>query len=316
MSRRILAGTFVAALAATSSPARADGTETAQSLFDEAKSLALAGRWAEACPKLEKSEQLEPNMLTLYRLGDCYEHVDRLASAWSHYVEAAELAKTAGSAARYDQAIARANALHPRLGVVHVVVESPAPDEHVDVDGYPIKRELFGAEIPLDAGEHVLRAGAPGKVDATTRVRVVDGEKANVTVPALADASTAPPPPPPPKETHPPPPAPPKASSRWSTMRTVGAVSAGAGVLALGASVALGFSAKSLDDRAASHCGAAGCDHYGKTKNDDARQIGNIGTGVFIGGAALVTLGAVLWFVVAPSSEERHAQRMPLAWTF
>ena len=65
----------LAAFATTSTPARADPATVAraQALFDEALALMKAGKYAEACPKLEESDQLDPGMGTEYRLAECYE---------------------------------------------------------------------------------------------------------------------------------------------------------------------------------------------------------------------------------------------------
>jgi hypothetical protein len=314
---RIAAAVAAACLLASFRASADPPAPTAESLFDEAKALAQAGRWPEACPKLARSQQLEPNMVTLYRLADCEEHVARFASAWSHYVEAASLAKASGSAQRYEDAIARANALQPRLGRVRVVVEQPANDERVTCDGATIAPELWGTEIPMDAGAHVILARAPGRVEITRRVAVTDGVGTSLTLPAL---DLLPPPPPAVASTSPvasqaprPPTAAGPESSAWSPLRSAGVAVGAAGVLAMGASVILGFVAKNKDERAAQECPATGCNPDGKSLNDDARRLGNIGTGVFFAGAIAIAAGVVLWVAGA---NPRTSRRGDVAWTF
>lgn len=105
----------------------------------------------------------------------------------------------------------------------------------------------------------------------------------------------------------------PSREDEGSTQRTLGFVSLGAGVLGLGVGTALGFSAKAKydDAKGGSHCGIApngGCDAQGLRDVDSARAMGNLGTGVFIAGAAFSTLGVVLWLLAPRSSAHASAR--------
>ena len=86
---------LVAAGVLATPAARAADTAAAQSLFSDARKLMLAGNFADACPKREESEKLDPGMGTLYNLGDCYEHVGKTASAWAAFDEVANEARAA-----------------------------------------------------------------------------------------------------------------------------------------------------------------------------------------------------------------------------
>jgi hypothetical protein len=74
----------------------------------------------------------------------------------------------------------------------------------------------------------------------------------------------------------------------------------GAGVAGVAAGVAIGVAARSQYESAGAECSAAGCDTPGKQTTDAARRLGNVATGVFIGGAALGAGGLALW-LTAPS---------------
>jgi uncharacterized protein HemY len=76
--------------------AAGDDEAKAKALFDEARELAKANKWAEACEKLEASKKLSARMLTTYRLADCQEKIGKTASAHAGFLEAADLAKSAG----------------------------------------------------------------------------------------------------------------------------------------------------------------------------------------------------------------------------
>src|SRR5262249_24412526 len=71
------------ALLVSAGGARAETPEqAADRLFKEAEVLARAGRYAEACPKLEESERLDPGIGTQFNLADCYERTGRVAHAY------------------------------------------------------------------------------------------------------------------------------------------------------------------------------------------------------------------------------------------
>src|SRR5689334_19349942 len=90
-------------LAATwAADVRAEGGDrvAAESVFQDGKRLMAAGKYAEACPKFETSQRLDPGVGTLLNLADCYEKVGRTATAWATFLEAASGSKAAGNAAR------------------------------------------------------------------------------------------------------------------------------------------------------------------------------------------------------------------------
>src|SRR5678816_498104 len=68
----------------------------AQALFDQARELTRQGRFAEACPKLQESNRLDPGIGTQFHLADCYEQSGRIASAWAAFLEVASQARATG----------------------------------------------------------------------------------------------------------------------------------------------------------------------------------------------------------------------------
>lgn len=292
---------------------------TAVTLFDEARKLMTAGKYAEACPKLDESQRLDPGVGTLFNLSDCHEHVGRTASAWTGFREVAASSAASKQPEREKAARARAAALEPKLTRMRLVVQA-APGLEVTRNGVVVGAPSYSVGIPVDPGKYTVRATAPGKEPWQTSV-TVEGEGAvvNVEVPALVDSSSPAAPPavpsvppstpgssavaPPPPVTTPPPDT---ASPRgWQT--PLGAVALGLGVAGLGVGTALGFVAKSTAEDA--ECNENDeCTQAGLDTRSDARGQGNVGTGVFIAGAALA-VGGVILLITAPSSGDAEADK-------
>jgi hypothetical protein len=137
------------------------------------------------------------------------------------------------------------DAIAPRLaGIVINVTGSDQPA--VTVDGAPVAKAALGLKRPVDPGQHVLRATAPGKAPAETTVNLAEGQSQTVTLELRAAAEAPPPDAPPPPVVAPPAPPPeapppPPAASGWPARKTAGVVlMAGGGVAAIVGGALLG----------------------------------------------------------------------------
>ena len=335
---RLLVASTVAGIALSSSSATAaDGDQTAlaEALFRSGRELMGAGKYAEACPKLAESNRIDPKLGTLMNLALCHENAGKTASAWAEYVEAADIAKRVGQAPREQVARERSSALEPT--VPHVVIDaSEASAAAVTLDDQPIRSATFGTPIPLDPGDHAVRATAPGKKPFIESFAVqARGAQRTIHIPALADDETAPPP----AATQPvtghgadaaPVPRESTASHGTSNQRIWAVVVGGAGVAALGVGAYFGVSAFSEKKTVENDCSAAQrCTPAGdqaKTSLSTAETVSTIAT---LGGVAAVGVGVVLW-LSGGSSASASAQpaaslrigpdfatrgvRMELAW--
>ncbi|WP_437874295.1 hypothetical protein [Sorangium sp. So ce513] len=206
LGRLLALAMFLAALVGGGRDARAD-TAAAQALFDAARQLMAQGKHADACPKLEESQRLDPGIGTQFNLAVCYEQIGRTASAWSMFLEVAGAAKAAGQVEREKVARQRATALEPRLIRLTITAPGDAPaDLQVKRDGAVVGRAQWGIPVPVDPGKHTIEATAGGKAPFTKTIELNRaGTSETVAIPPLAAEAPAPAVAPPPATSAPPP---------------------------------------------------------------------------------------------------------------
>lgn len=222
----VLSALSAAASIFVAQPAGADETEGAQ-LFREGRALMLEGRFAEACPKLEESQRIEPRGGTLLNVAACHERIGHIATAWAEFHDALGAARAERKPARAKLAEERIAALDPRLPWITILVapEADAQGVRVTLDGAEIARATWGKEMPIDPGDHLFVVSATGRVEHRSTIAAREGLKQVLEVKGLAEIPAPPPPEPPPAEpppaepspsVEPPPPAePPTRASRF-----------------------------------------------------------------------------------------------------
>jgi len=283
-----LAASAACAFLAASPAAHAQGSSTAvaETLFRDGRALMAAGDLAAACPKFEESQRIDPKLGTLLNLALCHEKAGRSASAWAEYTEAASLAARAGQSDREKVARERVAALEPTLA--HVVIDAdPKATAAVALDGQPIGPAAYRSPIPIDPGEHVLRATAPGATPFEQSFRVAQGAPvATLKVPALAPAPIAQPTLP---ETSTAP-----AGSNRPVLRRAGFIAGGAGVVLAGLGAYFGARAFSDKNAAENECGATFCTPAGNSATSSMKTDETLSTIGVIAGIAAVGAGAYL----------------------
>jgi hypothetical protein len=290
MSRRFAWALLAAALWA-SHDARAQGSDrvAAESLFQDGKRLMAAGNYAEACPKFETSQRLDPGVGTQLNLADCYEKSGKTASAWAMFLEAASGARAAGNAARDQAARDRAAALAGRLARLTVSVTSAHALSGMVIkrDGVVLDRALWGTSVPVDPGTRLVEVTAPGRKPWSTKVQV-RSEKSElvVDVPELEKASDSN-----------------GASSLPDvSVQPTGGASPILGLSLLGLGAAgvvvgsvLGLAAKSKWDEARTHCPVGNaCYDDAFAPHDDATKDATISTIAFAVGGVGLAAGTIV----------------------
>jgi hypothetical protein len=270
----------------------------AEQLYDEALALVDKRNYAEACPRFEESQRLDPALGTQFNLADCYEHIARSGSALRLFREVARAARSAGKSKLEASANGRAELLAARAPQLVIKLGAAEIGAFVTIDGENAGGPSSWAEgIPVDPGEHVVEVVAPGKKRWRRTVGAGDGDRLTVEVPKLESAEGGV--------------LDPKLSApilrphpAAKPMRIAGATTAGVGVVA--AVVGTIFALDALSSRADARrlcdnvepeqCrNEAGLPHW-----HDAKVSGNVSTVAFVASGVLVASGVVLWFA-APS---------------
>lgn len=308
----------VAAVLATqtgSAQTKSGSSAAAEAMFKQGRDLMVEGKFAEACRKFEASQQLEPGLGTMLNLAECYEKTGRTASAWAEYRKAVPLARAAGSKARQDLASERAQALEQRLSTLTIrAVGGEAVGAQLEVrrDGLPLQPAELGSAIPVDPGEHVIEASAPGRKAWSSKINVgPDGAKVSVEIPQLeATSSTAPGAgagassgTPVVTATTSEPPAD-RPTSSGSAQRTAGLVLGGVGVVGVGLGAYFGVRSFSKWSDAKDACSdyPYDCGTEGTDLRASASSAGTTSTIAFIAGGALLATGVVL-YLTAPTKK-------------
>ena len=294
-----------ATVAAADDPARAKPSKAdsaaAEALFEEGRKLLAAGQVKQACPKFAESYRLDPALGSLLNLATCHQLEGKTASAWGEFRDAEQQARRAGDAKRQKFASEKAASLEGSLPKLIVTVSETPKGLVVYRDGVALGEGSFNVPLPVDPGERVVRAEAPGKKPWETRVDAVTGKRSSVVIPELEAAAVSgddgggdP------NGDHPTP-APDAPPASPGSGRTVGYVLGGVGLAGVAAGAVFGalFFGKKGDAEA---CKAPACP---RATYDDAKSSADtFGTvsGVALGvGAAALVAGAVL-ILAAPSA--------------
>jgi hypothetical protein len=297
--------------------ASASDKASAEALFDEALRAMKEGRYAEACPKLENSQRIDPGVGTLLYLGECYEKIGRTASAWATFREAASEADAGGQTKRSKAARDRYTKLEPLLAYLTIeVAESTRalPGLRLRRDGADTGLGIIGSAVPADPGPSKIDVTAPDHESFSVTVRVQPGARQTVLIPALAAVegprpiaavplAASPPPEQRPEQNAPPaaPAAPAADENPGGTQRVIGLVLAGGGLVGVGLGTYFGLRAIDKEKQADEKCSPSLCQEKADYENSDQAHSAATGSTIsFIAGGALLAAGAVVFFT-APS---------------
>jgi hypothetical protein len=270
--------------------ARADSARDpakADVLFNSAKYHISEGNYSVACSELRESESLDPQVGTTMNLADCHEHLERFATAWSFWLQAASFAAAKGEHDREDFARSRARQLEAKLLRATVVVAKQPAGEglRLAIDDVALPETAWGVPIPLDPGEHELLAMGEGFRPWRQSFSIAQGLEPTLLVPELEPAAPAMPP------------SAPRGRSPWPAVTwTTGAV----GVAALGVGAAFaGASVLNEDASNATHsCAKSGCNPTGSADRARAKDDGVVATVMLVTGGVAILAATTMYFTL------------------
>jgi hypothetical protein len=297
LARRVMVAVILLASAIASAE------PSAIELFKQGRALARQGKHAEACERFKQSQELDPQLGTLFNIAQCEEKTGKLASALAAYREV--VAKDT-NAERKALAAEYQSKLEPRVPKIVVQIENQPASLVVTLDGSTGAKPIdANRPIPVDLGDYNVIARADGYRELSTKVHVTtEGDTTTVPI-SLAlvhdedDVVVS--------HHAPARPAPVPAEPPHSHRKRYGYIALGVGGAALATGVVFGVIANGKWSDAQGVCGGTTCSTQMEVDQaqalvSDARSAGNLSTGFVVAGGVLATAGLVLW-LTAPSDE-------------
>lgn len=250
-----------------------------------------------------ESQNTDPAAATLANLATCYARLGKTGSAYSTYklaARAAILENKPDLQKRTDEAAAT---LAPSLTQLRVVPLGNGGLPDIKINGQAV--EDVRKPVPLDPGENIIEATAPGH-ETWRRVLSTHGEGTLmvVEVPDLGAMHQKP---------QPAYSMPPVQETKHTDLKPYAIAAASVGVLAVGVGTAFTFSALSKQNASNAYCDGKYCTQPGVGLRNQALDRAAIAT--WSVGFGLVSLGgaAALWFLSPSHNTEAHA-RAPRPW--
>lgn len=192
---------LVLALIAFSTSAFAQDTATAETLFKHGLAELKAGNYAKACPALDESFRLDPRAGTLFTAAECDLAWGKSATAMARFDEFLSFVDKLPADQRTKQAervrVAKDRKHQLETEVPRLTIQVANPP-----DGLVVKRDeaiqraaTFGIPLPVDPGDHLVTAEAPGRTTRSWKLSLAKRASETVSItlelaPAAAPAAS------------------------------------------------------------------------------------------------------------------------------
>jgi hypothetical protein len=293
--------------AATSARADVDIAK-ADATFDEGQKLKDAGQLDKACAKFKESLGYNPNAVgTMLNVALCEQQAGHIGTALRLFNEARDRGKEQNLGEHVKLAEQHISEIAADVPFLAVAIRERSDDTKLVVNDEVVTIKPDGsASVPVDPGVVTVIVERPGRVPFEQKLDVKKGDHLVVQVERLKNPVTIN-----------------KGRRRIGQILTFG----GAGLALTG--IGLGILAHSQWKSAVDNCNLKDGVYYCPdtmpgsttpgngpyTQSNNALVLGNVGTGVFIGGVVVTGIGAYLWFfgpheekiAVMPVLDPEHA---------
>lgn len=290
------------ALLTVASPARAEhhtDAAAAQSVFERGRSAAQRGDLIKACAAFQESQRLDPGAGTLMNWAMCEVGLNKLASAWQHFDEAAQLLPPGDDRTGFVRAQRRV--LEPRVPRLTLQLAPVTPQgTRISRNGTELTQAGIGLATPVDPGPVELVVTCPGRQTRRTHIELHEGEQLSLTLEPGAKLTA---PSNPTAAPHPPP--------VGNLQRNLGLSLVAFGSVGVGLGLASGVMVTARKRTADQHCPGHQCDAAGLRAADSGERWLLVNTLSWSLGAAALVSGAVLLVVAPDRKREASVQALP-----
>jgi hypothetical protein len=266
----------------------AANTAAARRLGSEGFSLADAGKCEEAVDLLRRSEEMHHAVSVLERLGECQVRLGKLVEGTENLRRALREQLPPGASPVFIDAQRRAQRLlaeaRPKIARLKVAVTAPTDAEvWVTIDGVNEPAANLNTDRLVDPGDHLVRAGAAGYLNAESKVHLDEGGVGSLTL-TLQPAQT------------PAQPASVQTPVPSARDHTLAYIAGGVGIVWVGIGAAFGVAAMNDKSSLDSSCQNHVCPGSAQSTYDSGTRFGTISTVGFVIGGVGLAAGAVLYF--------------------
>lgn len=151
---------------------------SARALFEEGVKSADAGQWVDAADRFQRALSLRDSQVIRYNLAAALAELGRVVEA-SELLRQVERDPATDGQLRAD-AQTKLEVVSGRIAKLTVELDAPATDVSVMLDETRLDAAMIGVGIPVDPGDHSLRALRGNEALDEQRVTLADGAEQKV----------------------------------------------------------------------------------------------------------------------------------------